>query len=122
MFAITGPGSPCVLSNVVVSIEQHVEWVARCMTDMREAGQAIIEADPAAEQEWMHHVDEVAQMTVFPRASSWYQGQTRDGRQVFMPYVGGVGAYREKCDDVAAAGYAGFRLEGADAIQSAVAS
>ena len=110
MFAITGPGSPSVLSNVVVSIEQHVEWIARCMADMRAHGQAVIEAEPDAEQAWMEHVHEVAQMTVFPRADSWYQGRTADGRQVFMPYVGGVGAYRAKCDEVAAAGYAGFSL------------
>lgn len=110
LFAITGPGSPSVLSNVVVSIEQHVEWVARCLADMRGAGQAVIEADAEAEQDWMHHVHAVAQTTLFPRADSWYMGRTRDGRQVFMPYVGGVGAYRAKCDAVADAGYEGFKL------------
>ncbi len=110
LFTITGPGSPSVLSNVVVSIEQHVEWIARCLTDMREQGQTVIEADPAAEQEWMHHVHEVAHMTVFPKANSWYMGRTADGRQVFMPYVGGVGAYRAKCDAVRNAGYEGFVL------------
>ncbi|GAA0274456.1 NAD(P)/FAD-dependent oxidoreductase [Alteraurantiacibacter aestuarii] len=110
MFAITGPGSPSVLSNVVVSIEQHVEWVARCLCDMRASGKRVIEADADAEQEWMRHVDEVAQTTLFPRADSWYKGRTRDGRDVFMPYVGGVGAYRAKCDEIAAAGYEGFAL------------
>jgi len=110
MFTITGPGSPSVLSNVVVSIEQHVEWIARLMADMRGSGAAVIEADPQAEQAWMDHAHEVARMTVFPRADSWYQGHTADGRQVFMPYVGGVGAYRAKCDEVAAGGYAGFAL------------
>jgi cyclohexanone monooxygenase len=113
LFTITGPGSPSVLSNVVVSIEQHVEWIARCMVDMRASGKAVIEADPKAELAWMDHVHDVAQMTVFPRANSWYQGRTADGRQVFMPYVGGVGAYRQKCDEVADAGYTGFVLEGA---------
>jgi len=113
MFVITGPGSPSVLSNVVVSIEQHVEWVARCMADMRGNGAKVIDADAKAEQDWMHHVDELAHMTVFPKASSWYMGKTRDGREVFMPYVGGVGAYREKCDEVAANGYEGFTLESA---------
>lgn len=113
MFTITGPGSPSVLSNMVVSIEQHVEWVARCLADMRAAGQQVIEADPAAEAAWMNHANEVAHQTLFPKANSWYQGRTRDGREVFMPYVGGCGAYREKCDAVAAAGYEGFVLEGA---------
>ena len=111
MFTITGPGSPSVLSNVVVSIEQHVDWIADCLIHLRERGIATIEADADAEREWMEHADAVAHQTLFPRADSWYQGRTRDGRQVFMPYVGGVGAYRAKCDEVAAAGYAGFSLE-----------
>ncbi|WP_336980005.1 NAD(P)/FAD-dependent oxidoreductase [Altererythrobacter fulvus] len=110
LFTVTGPGSPSVLSNVVVSIEQHVEWIARCLEDLRERGAATIEADPDAEQAWMTHADEVANMTLFPRADSWYKGRTRDGREVFMPYVGGVGAYREKCDAVAAEGYTGFAI------------
>jgi len=110
MFTVTGPGSPSVLSNMVVSIEQHVEWIADCLRDMRAQGQAVIEADQQAESDWMEHADEVAHQTLFPKANSWYQGRTADGREVFMPYVGGVGAYREKCDAVAAAGYEGFVL------------
>lgn len=110
LFTVTGPGSPSVLSNVVISIEQHVDWITRCLTDLRSDGSASIEADPAAEQAWMEHSNEVANMTLFPRADSWYKGRTRDGREVFMPYVGGVGAYRAKCDEVAAAGYQGFLL------------
>ena len=111
LFTITGPGSPSVLSNVVLSIEQHVDWIAQCLTHMREGGFSAIEATEDAESEWMEHAHEVAQQTLFPRADSWYQGRTRDGRQVFMPYVGGCGPYRAKCDAVAGAGYAGFRLE-----------
>lgn len=110
MFTITGPGSPSVLSNVVVSIEQHVEWVARCMEDMRSSRQQVISVDPSAEAAWMDHVDEVANMTLFPAGDSWYKGRTRSGKEVFMPYVGGVGTYREKCDAVANAGYEGFEL------------
>ena len=108
LFTITGPGSPSVLSNMVVSIEQHVEWVARCLTDMRAGGQSVIEADAGAELAWMDHANEVAHQTLFPKANSWSQGRTADGREVFMPYVGGVGAYRAKCDAVRDAGYAGF--------------
>jgi len=108
LFTVTGPGSPSVLSNVVISIEQHVDWITRCLADLRAGGTATIEADADAEQAWMAHVDEVAQQTLFPRANSWYKGRTRDGREVFMPYVGGVGTYRAKCDEVAGAGYQGF--------------
>ena len=110
MFTVTGPGSPSVLSNVVVSIEQHVEWIGDCLAYMRKNGKDTIEATPEAEQEWMEHVHEVAHQTLFPRANSWYQGRTRDGKQVFMPYVGGCGPYREKCDEVAADDYQGFVL------------
>jgi len=110
LFTVTGPGSPSVLSNVVISIEQHVDWIARCLCDLRDRGVDVIEADADAEQAWMAHSDAVAQTTLFPRADSWYKGRTRDGREVFMPYVGGVGAYRAKCDEVAAAGYEGFIL------------
>jgi cyclohexanone monooxygenase len=108
LFTITGPGSPSVFSNVVVSIEQHVEWIADCLTHMRETGKTTIEATEEAESAWMAHSDEVANMTVFPKSNSWYKGRTRDGRLVFMPYVGGVGAYRQKCDEIARADYEGF--------------
>lgn len=110
LFTVTGPGSPSVLSNVVVSIEQHVEWIADCLSALRDRGATRIEAQPQAETAWMEHANEVAHMTLFPRSASWYQGRTRDGRMVFMPYVGGVGAYRARCDEVAAQGYAGFAL------------
>lgn len=110
LFTITGPGSPSVLSNVVLSIEQHVEWIAQCLVDLRAAGKRTIEASEDAEAEWMQHVHDVAQTTLFPQANSWYHGRTRDGRRVFMPYVGGCGPYRAKCDAIRAEGYSGFNL------------
>jgi cyclohexanone monooxygenase len=112
LFTITGPGSPSVLSNVVISIEQHVDWIAQCIVDLRAKLTCSIEANPDAEQDWMAHAHEVAHQTLFPRANSWYKGRTRDGREVFMPYVGGVGTYRDKCNEVARAGYQGFTLRG----------
>ena len=111
MFMITGPGSPSVLSNMMVSIEQHVDWIADCLAWLRDSGRATIAATEAAQDEWVAHVNEVAQRTLYPLANSWYMGANIAGKpQVFMPYIGGVGAYREKCDAVAAAGYEGFRL------------
>ena len=115
MFTVTGPGSPSVLSNVVLSIEQHVDWIAQCLTDLRESGLRRIEATAEAESAWMVHTDQVAHQTLFPRADSWYKGRTSDGREVFMPYVGGVGAYRATCDAVAADNYRGFTLGSAPA-------
>ena len=109
MFMITGPGSPSVLSNMIVSIEQHVDWITDCMAWMRANQKAAIAADPAAQDAWVAHVNEVAHRTLYPQANSWYMGANIPGKpQVFMPYIGGVGAYREKCDAIAAAGYEGF--------------
>jgi cyclohexanone monooxygenase len=111
LFTITGPGSPSVLSNVVVSIEQHVEWIAALIRDMNTRGRHSIDADAAAQESWMQHVAEVANGTLFPRANSWYVGANIPGKpRVFMPYVGGVGPYRQKCDEVAAKGYEGFNF------------
>jgi cyclohexanone monooxygenase len=111
LFMITGPGSPSVLSNMVVSIEQHVEWIAECLGYLREHQVERIEADLDAENAWVDHVNEVASRTLYPLANSWYMGANIPGKpRIFMPYIGGVGAYRQKCDEVAAHGYAGFRL------------
>jgi cyclohexanone monooxygenase len=111
LFTITGPGSPSVLSNMFVSIEQHVDWIAGCLRHLAGTGATVIEADPGAEEAWTRHVGEVAAQTLFPRADSWYLGANIPGKpRVFLPYPGGVGAYRVICDEVAAKGYEGFVL------------
>jgi cyclohexanone monooxygenase len=116
MFMITGPGSPSVLSNMIVSIEQHVDWIADCLDWMRANQVAAIEADLGAQEAWVAHVNQVAHRTLYPQANSWYMGANIPGKpQVFMPYIGGVGVYREKCDAVAASGYEGFRMTRAGA-------
>jgi cyclohexanone monooxygenase len=115
LFIITGPGSPSVLSNMIVSIEQHVDWIADCIAWMRDRGVQTMEADKAAEDKWVDHVNEVAQGTLYPQANSWYMGANIPGKpQIFMPYIGGVGVYRQICNDVAAKGYEGFVLTGAE--------
>ena len=111
MFMITGPGSPSVLSNMVVSIEQHVEWITDCLRFLEGHRYARIEPSQEAEDAWVEHVNEVANLTLYPRANSWYMGANIPGKpRIFMPYVGGVGAYRQKCDEIAANNYEGFRL------------
>ncbi|MBZ5657772.1 MAG: NAD(P)/FAD-dependent oxidoreductase [Acidobacteriia bacterium] len=111
LFTITGPGSPSVLSNMVLSIEQHVNWIADCLAYLREHQFANIEATVNAENDWVAHVNEVANFTLFPLANSWYMGANIPGKpHVFMPYIGGVGVYRQKCDKIAAEGYKGFAL------------
>jgi cyclohexanone monooxygenase len=114
LFMVTAPGSPSVLSNMAVSIEQHVDWIADCLTHVRAQGVRRIEPTAAAEEGWVRHVAEVAGGTLYPAASSWYVGANIPGKpRVFMPYVGGVGTYRRECDEVAARGYEGFELTGA---------
>jgi cyclohexanone monooxygenase len=111
LFLVTGPGSPSVLSNMVLSIEQHVDWIADCVAHLRERGYDTVEATPAAEEAWVTHVAEVAQATLFPQANSWYIGANIPGKpRVFMPYLGGVGNYRAHCDAVAANAYEGFAI------------
>ena len=111
MFIITGPGSPSVLSNMVVSIEQHVDWIADALVAMRAGDDRLIEPTHEAQDTWVEHVNAVASGTLLPSANSWYMGANIPGKpRLFMPYAGGVGAYREKCDEVAANGYEGFAL------------
>ena len=110
LFTITGPGSPSVLSNMAVSIEQHVVWVTECLEYLRAHGHGRIEATAEAETEWVQHVSDVGNSTLFPLANSWYVGANVPGKpRVFMPYIG-FGTYAAKCDEVAAAGYAGFAV------------
>jgi cyclohexanone monooxygenase len=111
LFFITGPGSPSVLSNMIVCIEQHVDWIADCLSELQRRSATRIEATTAAEDGWVEHVNEVAHRTLFPIANSWYMGANVPGKpRVFMPYVGGVGPYRKICDAVAADGYRGFEI------------
>jgi cyclohexanone monooxygenase len=110
LFAIAGPGSPSVLTNMLVSIEQHVNWIADCIAFMRTQGHARIEPQVAAEDAWVAHVNSVADRTVYPQCNSWYLGANVPGKpRVFMPLLG-FPQYVEKCDEVAARGYEGFAL------------
>jgi cyclohexanone monooxygenase len=112
LFTITGPGSPSVLSNMVTSIEQHVEWISDLLEHMREHGHDVIEPTPDAQDEWVKHVATFAfGVRVDPTCASWYLGANVPGKpRVYMPYSGGVPTYRERCRAVAEAGYEGFVL------------
>ncbi len=123
LFLITGPGSPSVLSNMIVSIEQHVDWITDCLGYMRDRGLAAMEAEPAAEERWVAHVNDVAFTTLYPQANSWYMGANIPGKpRIFMPYIGGVGPYRQICNEVAAKGYEGFVMQRATQPRKAAAS
>ena len=101
------------LSNMLVSIEQHVDWISDCISHMDRHQLRSIEPTAEAEQNWIEHVNEVAKGTLFtaPSCNSWYLGANIPGKpRIFMPYVGGVGTYRKKCDDIASKNYEGFVL------------
>ena len=116
LFAITGPGSPSVLSNMVPSIEQHVDWIADLLDYARADRRPIVEATVEAEDDWVAHVNDVANRTVFPSCNSWYLGANIPGKpRVFMPYPR-MPAYVRKCDKVAANGYQGFTLDAAPGV------
>ncbi len=122
LFIITGPGSPSVLSNMIVSIEQHVDWIADCLVHMRGQDLSTMEAGREAEEKWVAHVNEIAHGTLYPQANSWYMGANIPGKpRIFMPYIGGVGVYRRICDEVAAKGYEGFLMGRAEQPQAAAA-
>jgi cyclohexanone monooxygenase len=123
LFIITGPGSPSVLSNMIVSIEQHVDWIADCVAYLRDRALDTMEATREAEDKWVAHVNEVAYTTLYPQANSWYMGANIPGKpRIFMPYIGGVGVYRQICNDVAAKGYRGFAITAAERSPRAAAS
>jgi len=122
LFTVTGPGSPSVLSNMVVSIEQHVEWIGECLEYLRERGIASIEANEDAQEAWVDHVAScvvAAPARTAESCTSWYLGANVPGKKrVYMPYSGGLPLYRKKCAEVVAGGYEGFslgRLEAATA-------
>jgi len=110
LFTISGPGSPSVLTNMIVSIEQHVDWIIECLDYMRSGSHSVIEPTAQAEEAWVNHVNAVADFTLFPRCNSWYLGSNVPGKtRVFMPLIG-FPDYVVKCNDVASNGYDGFDL------------
>jgi len=111
-FTITGPGSPSVLSNMMVSIEQHVDWMAECIATMQARQLTSIEPTAEAENAWVQTVHEVGHTTLYPHVASWYTGANIPGKQrLFTPYAGGVGTYRRICEQVVEQNYEGFEFK-----------
>ncbi|MCW5249524.1 flavin-containing monooxygenase [Streptomyces sp. SHP 1-2] len=113
LFTVTGPLSPSVNSNMFVAIEQHVEFIAKLLAHAAERGHTVIEATPEAEERWTAHAAEVAAGTVFPLADSWYNGANIAGKAgAVLPYLGGIGGYQARLDEIAADGFRGFEIAG----------
>jgi cyclohexanone monooxygenase len=112
LFTVTGPLSPSVLANMPTAVEQHVDWIADCILALRRRGVSTIEPVVAAQEAWTAHAAEVVQGTLYPKSNSWYFGSNIPGKpRAFSVYIGGFGAYRERCEAIAQAGYEGFRLD-----------
>ena len=110
MFMVSGPGSPSVLTNMMMSIEQHVEWISDCISHIVSSGKTTIETTDKEQTEWVAFVNAVADMTLYPSCNSWYLGANVPGKpRVFMPLLG-FPTYADKCTEVAANGYEGFVL------------
>ena len=111
LFTITGPGSPSVLINMPVAIEHHVDWIADCITHMKEAGKTRVEATPSAQDSWVEHVAEVSEYSLLGTGNSWYVGANIPGKpRVVSPYAGGQPLYRERCEAVVDSGYEGMEF------------
>lgn len=109
MYVVAGAGSPSVISNVLISIEQHVEWITDHIAWLAKNGLQRSEAELAPQEQWTQHVYEVAQPTLFMKGNSWYVGANVPGKpRVFALYLGGVGNYRQICQKVADNDYEGF--------------
>ena len=111
MFMITGPGSPSVLTNMLPSIEQHVNFIAGCISHVIDNSLSAVEPDRKAEEDWGLHVNEVADLSLRSTCASWYVGANVPGKpRVFSPYIGGFPKYVERCEQVAGNNYEGFTL------------
>ncbi|MEC8821129.1 MAG: cyclohexanone monooxygenase, partial [Pseudomonadota bacterium] len=110
-FTVSGPGSPSVLSNMIITIEQHVNWIIDCMTHLRDNNLSTIEALEEAENDWVTQTNEIANGTLFPTCNSWYLGANVPGKpRIFMPFAGGFPTYAKICSEVAEQNYRGFVL------------
>ena len=109
MFLVAGPGSPSLLGNVIVSIEQHMEWIADLLDRMRADSSTSVVPTSEAEQQWVQQVNDAAAGTLYMAANSYYLGAEVPGKpRVFMPYAGGLRRYRRECDEVRDNDYRGF--------------
>lgn len=113
LFIIQAPGSPAPASNFVAALEQHVDWIADCITHLRTNGYRTIDAAPEAQRDWIEHITSMVASTVLvhPTCNSWYNGGNVSGKKrMYMGYTGGIPEYRRRCEEVADAGYTGFKL------------
>ena len=112
-FMIAGPQSPALASNVVMTIEQAVDWIADLIAHARSGGHDVIDATPSAQNDWVEITDDIVDQTLYATTESWYRGSNVPGKaSTFMGYLGGVGKYRRICEEIARRGYPGVTFDG----------
>ena len=113
LFTTAVPLAPsAALCNMTTCLQQQVEWIDDCIRYMRSKNLSVIEPTKEAEDGWVAHHDEIANATLIAKTNSWYLGSNVDGKpRRVLSYCGGVGAYRQKCDEAAASGYQGFAMQ-----------
>ena len=111
LFMITGPQSPGVKSQMILSIEQHVDFIHNLLIHKKNNKYYQVNANKSKQEEWVNHNNEVANATLYPLAHSWYNGDNIAGKtRNFMPYVGGVANYKNICDEKIKNNYEGFEF------------
>jgi acetone monooxygenase len=113
MFTTAVPLAPsAALCNMATCLQQQTEWISDCIRFMRGRDKKVIEATREAEDAWVAHHDETANATLISKTNSWYSGSNVPGKpRRVLSYTGGVGTYRQKCNEVAADGYVGFEIQ-----------
>jgi cation diffusion facilitator CzcD-associated flavoprotein CzcO len=113
LFTTGAPLAPsAALCNMTTCLQQQAEWISDCIRHMRAHDLRVCEPTAAAEEQWIEHHEELANATLVTKTDSWYMGCNVPGKpRRLLSYVGGVGAYRQKCDEAAASGYAGFAMQ-----------
>ncbi|QSE91971.1 NAD(P)/FAD-dependent oxidoreductase [Rhodococcus pseudokoreensis] len=112
-FMVAGPQSPALASNVVMSIEQSVDWIADLIEHALDAGATLVEATVEGQNDWVDITEETVAATLYATTDSWYRGSNIEGKpNTFMGYLGGVGKYRRMCTEIAKRGYPGVEIDG----------
>jgi acetone monooxygenase (methyl acetate-forming) len=112
LFTTGAPLAPsAALCNMTTCLQQQVDWISGCIAYARSQGKQVVEATKEFQDQWVAHHDETAAPTLVVKTDSWYMGSNVEGKpRRLLSYIGGVGNYRNRCDELAANGYPGFAM------------
>jgi acetone monooxygenase len=112
LFTTAAPLAPsAALCNMTTCLQQQAEWISDCVRYMRDRDLTVCEPTKAAEDQWIDHHETIAAATLVTKTNSWYMGSNVAGKpRRLLSYIGGVGAYRQKCNEAAATNYDGFAM------------